>query len=230
MDNEPTTPPADETELPESLRLDKIEARILGSLIEKQATTPDVYPLTLNATVVACNQKSNRDPTMDLEPGAVGNALRRLENRDLVVGALSARSTRYEHRFDKIYGVTARQRAVLCVLMLRGPQTFNEIMTRTDRLAQFPSADDLQDTLDRLIQRSPALVVRMGASAGQREDRYMHLMSGPVSAEQFAAAARAAPSGDGGTRLADRVERLEAQVEALQRDLRELASRLPPES
>src|SRR5262249_46083125 len=140
---------------------DEVEARLLGCLIEKQATTPETYPLTANAAVVACNQKSSREPIMNLEPGAVGNALRRLEDKRLVKVTHSPRALRYEHCFEQVYGVTPRQRAVLCVLLLRGPQTLNEIHTRTDRLAQFGDGAEVQETLDRLAERSHPLVARL---------------------------------------------------------------------
>ncbi|HEY0180609.1 MAG TPA: YceH family protein [Dokdonella sp.] len=208
--------------------LDRIEARIVGSLIEKAAITPEAYPLTLNALVAACNQKTSREPIMNLEPGAIGHALRELEGRGLVrVAPASQRVLRYEHRFDAVYGVTARQRAVLGVLLLRGAQTLNELSTRTDRLAEFPSLDDLRDTLERLIQREPALAVRIPRGPGQREDRYMHLLCGAVDVDREAAiaasAADAAPSSRAD--LSERIERLEDEVRALRDELAELRGR-----
>lgn len=206
--------------------LDAIEARILGCLIEKAAITSEVYPLTLNATVAACNQKTSREPVMQLEPGAVGHSLRGLEGRGLVkVAPASQRALRYEHRFDTLYGTTVRQRAVLCVMMLRGPQTLNELLTRTDRLAEFPGLDDVRDTLDRLIQREPAYVVRLGRGAGQREDRYMHLLCGPVAADAFVAASVGTSSSAVRTGLQERVEQLEADIAALRGELTELRER-----
>ena len=208
--------------------LDPIEARILGCLVEKAAITPEVYPLTLNALVAACNQKTSREPVMNLELGAVGHALRVMEGKNLVkVAPISQRALRYEHRFDTTYGVTARQRAVLCVMMLRGPQTLSELLTRTDRLAEFPALDDVRDTLDRLIQREPAFAVRIGRGSGQREDRYMHLLCGPVAAEAFVASSLT--STQASTSRADaneRITRLEAQVEMLRSELASLQQRL----
>ena len=203
--------------------LDAIEARIIGCLIEKAAATPDAYPLTENAVVAACNQKTSREPVMQLEAGAVAHALRVLEGRHLVkVAPSSQRALRYEHRFDAIYGTTARQRAVLCVMLLRGPQTLAELLARTDRLADFPGADDVRDTLDRLAQREPALVVRIGRTHGQREDRYMHLLCGPVDEERFAAAVASEPRASSRSELADRVETLEGDVASLRAELEEL--------
>lgn len=200
--------------------LDATEARIVGCLIEKAAITPEVYPLTVNAVVAACNQKTSRDPVMALETGEVANVLRRLESRGLVrLAPASQRASRYEHRFDAVYNVTARQRAVLCVMLLRGPQTLGELFTRSERIAEFPSLDDVRDTVERLAQREPALIVRLPRGAGQREDRYMHLLGGPVD---LAAWERAAPAPAAAGGLTERVERLEADL----RDLRETVALL----
>ena len=211
--------------------LDATEARIIGCLIEKQATTPDTYPLTLNAIVVACNQKSSRDPIMDLELGKVGHTVRELETKGLIAATLGARASRYEHRFDSIYDVRPRQRVLLALLMLRGPQTVNELYARSERLSDFPDAAEVSSVLDRLIDREPALVVRIPHQAGQREDRYMHLLCGPVDVTATLPAARSerAPANDG---LLARIDLLEAQVEQLQRDLAQVQAQLQeqPES
>ena len=204
--------------------LDAIEARILGSLIEKQATTPDAYPLTLNAVVAACNQKSNREPMTSFETGEVGHALRQLEGKGLVTGTLSARASRYAHRFEIGYGVTTRQRALLALLLLRGPQTLNELFSRSERLADFPDAEEVRNVLDRLATRSPAMVVRLHRAPGQREDRYMHLLCGPVALDMAvmsdATASTKAPGG-----LAERVTELENLVAQLQEVVAELQAR-----
>lgn len=214
-------PHAAETASAEPIRLDAIEARILGSLIEKQATTPDAYPLTLNAVVTACNQKSSRDPVSDHEPGDVGHALRELEGKGLVTGSLAARASRYAHRFDAGYNVTARQRALLGLLLLRGPQTINELFSRSERLATFADAGEVRDVIERLSTREPALVACVGRASGQRDDRWMHLLCGPVSTvEPTAASATPFESGpSSGSSLGERVARLEALVERLQADL-----------
>ena len=204
--------------------LDAVEARILACLVEKAAITPEVYPLTLNALVAACNQKTSREPIMHLDPGAVANTLRRMEDRGLVkVAPSSQRALRYEHRFDAAYGVTARQRAVLCALLLRGAQTLGELFTRTERLADFPSLDVVRDTLDRLIQREPALAVRIPRGAGQREDRYMHLIGGPVDIAAHAATAPPSSAREGG--LEARIEALESEIAALKDELAALRTR-----
>lgn len=196
------------------LTLEPIEVRILGCLLEKQATTPDAYPLTLNAVVTACNQKSNREPVTHFEPGEVGHALRQLEGKGLVRGSLAARASRYAHCVDTTYNVTSRQRAVLCLLFLRGPQTLGELLTRSDRLGDFADLDDVRAVVERLCTREPALVVNMGRSAGQREDRYMHLLCGPVAASNPALAAQ--PASEADIDLVDRVAELEVLVAQLQ--------------
>jgi len=202
--------------------LNTIEARILGCLVEKEATTPETYPLTENAVVVACNQKTNREPVLELEPGEVGHALREMTDKGLVRAVHGARAQRYEHRFAQYWSVTVRQQALLAVLLLRGPQTLAELHTRSERLAEPANLDDVRQTLDRLMQRTPALVVNLGRAAGQREDRYMHLLCGPVSAADFAGAATeaSAPSKRGG--MEARLDALEAEVEALRRELEAL--------
>ena len=214
---------ADGGEVAELHVLEAIEARILGSLIEKQATTPDAYPLTLNAVVAACNQKSSRDPISQYEPGEVGHALRQLEGKGLVSGTLSARASRYAHKFETGYHVTTRQRALLALLMLRGPQTLNELYSRSERLADFPDADEVRTVLERLASRAPALVVRLQRAAGQREDRYMHLLCGTVSPDTAMqivdSPERPAPG------LSERVCQLESLVAQLQEVIAELQAR-----
>lgn len=208
-------------------QLDAVEARVIGCLIEKAALTPEVYPMTVNALVTASNQKTSRDPMMNLSVGEVGHTLRKLEDRGFVRVVHGARALRYEHRFDEVYGVTSRQRAVLCLLLLRGPQTLNELFTRADRLADFDSPDAVRDILDRLTVRTPEMIVRLPRASGQREDRYMHLLSGPVSTEAYAASV-AERSSAGGARgeLEERVERLEAELASLRETIEDLQRRL----
>lgn len=190
--------------------LTALEARVLGCLIEKAATTPEAYPLTLNATQVACNQKTSREPVMNAEPGAVGQALRTLEDKRLVRVVHGARVLRYEHTADQALNLMPRSRAVVALLLLRGPQTQNELVTRSERLADFPNAAILGDTLERLIARDPPLVVCIGRAPGQREDRYMHLLCGPVSIDDLPA-----PRAVRNDERSDRVGELEARIEAL---------------
>lgn len=203
------------------IELEAIEARILGCLIEKQATTPDAYPLTLNAVVSACNQKSNRHPMTHYEPGEVGHALRQLEGKGLVTGTLSARASRYAHRFELGYNVTLRQRALLALLMLRGPQTLNELYSRSERLSDFTDTDEVHSVLDRLASRAPALAVRLHRAPGQREERYMHLLCGPVSMDAAIDDAPDKPTSG----LVERVNQLESLVAQLQEVIAELQTR-----
>lgn len=194
--------------------LNDIEARILGSLVEKEATTPDTYPLTSNAIVLACNQKTAREPAMQLEPGEVGNTLRRLEVRGWVRSQHSGRTERYGHRIEKMLDLTRPQAALLALLMLRGPQTLHELLSRSERLASFGSIEDVQHALDRLAQRDPPLVRLLPRQGGQREDRYAHLLSGEpvVPVASFATSSSSTAS----TNLGERVAALEARVAELE--------------
>jgi len=201
-------------------QLNAVEGRILASLFEKAATTPDQYPLTVNALQLACNQKNNRDPLMQLEQGEIVHALRQLETRSWArQSSEGVRAQRWEHRFDARLGLTPRKAAVLCTLLLRGPQTLNEIHTRGERLAAFPESADVQDTLERLIEREPPLVVRLPRQPGQREERFMHLLFGPVDPEMLI-------ERSGGERAPRQSTGLEARVEALEAEVAELRAAL----
>ena len=182
--------------------LDALEARILGALVEKQATTPESYPLTVNALQLACNQKNNREPVTGYEAGGLGHALRTMEARGWVRSVHGARAQRWEHRFAQAFSITLRQQALLSLLLLRGPQTHSELAMRSERLADFDGPEAVRETLDRLEQRRPALAVRIGRAPGQREDRYMHLLGGPVGT-LLAAHSRNPPRHDGDEAEAD---------------------------
>lgn len=205
--------------------LNAIEARILGCLIEKEATTPEAYPLTANAVVVASNQKNNREPVMELELGEVGHALRGMTDKHVVRVVDGSRAQRYEHRFAQYWSVTARQQALLAVMLLRGPQTLAELHTRSERLGGTTDMDDIRLSLERLMQRTPILVVNLGRAAGQREDRYMHLLCGPVSANDFAIAANDATAPVKRSNLEARMEALESEMDALRREVDALRNR-----
>jgi uncharacterized protein len=204
----------------ERVVLTALEARVLGCLIEKAATTPDVYPLTANAVHLACNQKTSREPVMNAELGDVGHTLRTLEEKGLARVVHGARVLRHEHTVDAAMNLMPRPRAVIAMLLLRGPQTLSELHARTERLADFPDSAILGDTLERLITREPPLVIRIGRGSGQREDRYMHLLCGPVSVDSLPArrvepAAGRSSSGD-----------LEARIEVLERLVAQLQEKL----
>ena len=194
--------------------LSPVDARILASLFEKEATTPDAYPLTLNAIVLACNQKTAREPVMELEPGEVGNALRRLETRGWVKSQHTARAERYAHRLEAVLSLTRPQTALLALLMLRGPQTAYELMSRSERLARFESVEDVQYALERLSQRSPALVVALPRQSGQRGERFAHLLCGEPDVSVGSPAE--AGTGTASSPLSERVAELEQRVAELE--------------
>lgn len=204
-------------------QLTAVEARILGSLAEKEATTPDVYPLTLNAIVLACNQKTAREPLMQLEPGEVGHAVRQLENRGWLKSQHGGRADRYAHKVEGKLSLTRNHTALLTLLMLRGPQTAHELLARSERMAKFESASDVQYALERLAQREPALVAVLPRQSGQREDRYAHLLSGEPVVPALPATAPALASASTG--LSERVAVLEARVAELEARLAEITGR-----
>ncbi len=168
-------------------KLTDIQVRILGCLIEKQHTTPDQYPLTLNALKNACNQKTSRSPVVNYYEGEIGATLNELESLDLVVKAWSARAPKYEHRLPRELDIQNSAIAVLCALMLRGPQTAGELRNHTQRLHQFDDIDDVEYVLGRLSKREPALVLMLPKQAGQKEERFVHLLAGEPDLEAMAA-------------------------------------------
>ncbi|KAB7629100.1 MULTISPECIES: YceH family protein [Stenotrophomonas] len=218
----------DDTQTPALPVLSAAQARALGCLIEKEATTPDAYPLTVNAAQVAANQKTAREPVMALSAGDVHHALRQLETLGLARQQYSSRAERYEHRAGAALDLTRQQLAILGLLLLRGPQTLNELLTRSERLVRFQDVDELRHHLERMIQRGMA--VQLPRASGQREDRYMHLLAGPVDVQALAEQYRSAPSGAGGGGatpvLESRVQQLEATVAELQEQLAELRAQL----
>lgn len=210
--------------------LDAAQARVLGCLVEKQATTPDVYPLTVNAALSAANQKTAREPLMALEQGVVHRALRELESLGLARQQFSSRAERYEHRLDGFFTLTRQQTALLALLLLRGPQTVGELFARSERLHRFADAEEVRHQLERLCTREPALALQLPRGPGQREDRFMHLLGGPVDAEALAASARSnAVAGNAAadnSALEARVAELETQLAQLQQQLEDVLTRL----
>jgi uncharacterized protein YceH (UPF0502 family) len=201
--------------------LSAIEARILGCLIEKQATTPETYPLTVNAVVLACNQKTSREPLMSLTEGQVGQGLRSLEGRGLTRLVMGGRADRWEQRADKTLELVKPQVALIGLLLLRGPQTLNELLTRSNRLFQFDDVAEVQHQLERLAARGLAFL--LPRQAGQREDRYMHLIGEPADLEALLAARSQADSTPRSSGADDsRIAELEARVAALEERLARL--------
>lgn len=196
--------------------LNPFEIRVLGCLMEKQLLTPDVYPLTLNALQSAANQKSSREPVMALEPVEINRALKMLEEKGLARRVPGSRTERFEHMAGKRFRLTARQSALLALFLLRGPQTLNELLTRTERMAGFPDVDAVREELDMPIGLRPPLVKEIGRAPGQREDRYAHLLAGDVDVSDLPA--RPAPRPPASTALSEleeRVRQLEEEVAAL---------------
>jgi uncharacterized protein YceH (UPF0502 family) len=195
---------------------DAVEIRVLGCLIEKQRTTPDVYPLTLNALRLACNQSTNRDPVVDYDENTIRGAIDRLVQRKWATLASwsNRRSMKYRHTLDSALGLDDAEMAVLDVLMLRGAQTPGELKTRTERLHRFEGMDDLGETLERLIERQ--LAARLERQPGQREERYRHLVGGGEILDGEVESTPEPVASDG---LEQRVERLEREVAELREAL-----------
>jgi uncharacterized protein YceH (UPF0502 family) len=213
--------------------LDPVQTRVLGSLIEKEITTPENYPLSLNALVNACNQKSSREPVMELTESEVRQALNTLEDEQLVSTAHDSRVPKYEHRIRTVLNLRRDETAALCLLMLRGPQTAGEIRGRSERLFAFDDIAAAQTTLERLASREPSgeaapsasgpLTVLLPRQPGSREARYAHLLSGVPDVTALAAQPAASPreSAD-----AARISRLEEEVATLTSAVHALEQRL----
>jgi uncharacterized protein YceH (UPF0502 family) len=205
--------------------LNAAEARVLGALIEKDITTPDYYPLSLNALINACNQKNNREPVTSFDEDTVRLALRNLSDKRLAGPASGAdgRVTKYEHRVQEVFNFTRQETALVCVLLLRGPQTPGELRGRTERMYQFEHLDDVLTGLQQLMRREPPLAKALGRRPGTKEIRYAHLLSGDV--EAWEPTAETTHSGH----IADeneRVAHLEEQVATLQAEVAELKQQM----
>jgi len=209
--------------------LSEVEVRILGALIEKAATTPDLYPLSMSALIAACNQLTSRDPVMQLAEPAVAEAIVTLRRRSLLraIQPAGSRVTKYMHLLDEALSLDARELAVLGVLMLRGQQTAGELHQRTARLAEFAGIPEVEATLDGLIAREPeALVARLPRRAGQKEGRFAHLMSGePAVSEGLDGAGVASAAVEGAAPSAATGGR-DAALAALEQAVHELRSEL----
>jgi uncharacterized protein YceH (UPF0502 family) len=203
--------------------LNDVETRVLGSLVEKDVTTPDYYPLSLNALINACNQKNNRDPVMNLDEEAVRQALNTLQEKRFAGPTSSAdsRVTKYEHRMQEAFNFTRGETAVLCVLLLRGSQTPGELRSRTERMHRFEDLTEVQSTLQRLMQRDPPLARVLPRQPGTKEARYKHLLAGDVEEAEDVARAPT-PASAASTSDAGRMNRLENEVADIRKEVADL--------
>jgi len=200
------------------------EVRVLGALVEKEATTPEYYPLSLNALVNACNQKNNREPVMQLDEDAVREALHGLEQDGLAGPARGAdsRVTKYEHHLGEVFNFTRGETALFCVLLLRGPQTPGELRGRTERMHRFEEIEDVLSMLQRLMQREPPLVAPLPRQPGTKEIRYTHLLAGEPEAAVLHTSANQASAVQENSRL----QQLEAEIATLREEIADLRARL----
>lgn len=199
------------------MELSAMEARVLGALIEKEINTPEYYPLSLNALIAACNQKSSREPVMELSEEEVRSSLRHLEDIGYTSTAHDSRVLKFEHRVRTILNLRRDETAVLCLLLLRGPQTPGELRTRADRMYTFDDLAAVQSTLTRMVERETPLAVLLPRQPGAREARYAHLLCGMPETSEVAAPVKASsPS---------RLEELEARIAALEARVAELETK-----
>ncbi|MCX7248824.1 MAG: YceH family protein [Burkholderiales bacterium] len=206
------------------MTLTPIEARVVGTLMEKARTVPDSYPLTLNSLLLGCNQKSSREPLMELDEAQVASALDTLTSAGLVRSVSGGRSARYEHNFQRGMGVFEQSAVLLGVLMLRGPQTAAELRLNTERWYKFADISSVEGFLDELQDRSAEkggpLVIKLARAPGAREQRWAHLLCGPVDPGQIGS------TGTGGGNNAERIEKLEAEVAQLRETVQKLCQEL----
>ena len=205
-----------------NILLNDVEIRVLGSLVEKESTTPDYYPLSLNALLHACNQKSNRDPWMNLDEDAVREALHTLNEKGLagVTSTAESRVAKFEHRLGEAFNFNRPETAVLCVLFLRGPQTPGELRGRGERLYRFDDLGQVQSALQRLMTREPPLVKMLRRQPGTKEARYAHLLAGDV--ETWEPEPAREPAVTRSSIDSERITRLEEEVTGLQKEVADL--------
>jgi len=213
--------------------LSDMEARVLGALMEKQLATPDAYPLTLNSLQLACNQKTSREPVTAYEVGPLQACLNDLQARALVSVDWGARAARFDQRLTRVYSMDRAAQALLCIMLLRGPQTLNELLTRTQRLYEFPSTAEIADKLQQLCAKTRPWFVHLPRLAGQREDRYAQLFCGvpELSAPTHTNEQTSGAINSDMVKLQARIAQLERQVAALQSQVIDLgATPVEPEN
>jgi len=202
--------------------LSPVAARVLGSLVEKEITTPEYYPLSMNALANACNQKNNREPVMNLDEDQIRQALHQLEDDGLAGPArgTDSRVAKYEHRMQEVFNFTRGEIAVVCVLLLRGPQTPGELRGRSERMHRFEELSDVQSTLQRLMQREPPLAKVLPRQPGTKEARFAHLFSGePAEVVATVETIEYAGTGSG-------MAQMEAEIAALREEVAELRAQV----
>jgi hypothetical protein len=205
--------------------LTDIEVRVLGSLVEKQITTPEYYPLTLNALTLACNQKNNRHPVTSYDETAVAQALESLREKNLayVFYGSTSRVPKYKHVLPEVMHLSQPELALMCVLLLRGPQTTGELATRAFRMYEFSGLEEVEATLNGLITREPdPLVTRLSRQPGQKEARFAHLLAGAVNVDAFNETEGASTASAPRRHASDRVQELERELEVVKGEVKAL--------
>jgi uncharacterized protein len=219
--NSHDTEPQDDNKTELEPMLTAIQARILGALMEKQLTTPDAYPLTLNSLVLACNQKTSREPTSNYEPGELQRCVSAMQDIKWIEVDYGSRAARYGQRLTRVLGVDKATQALLTIMLLRGPQTLSELLTRTQRMFDFVNLQGLEEKMEQLCAKTTPIVVHIPRMQGQREDRYMHLLCGKPDLSAIAAMTNSTRNSsptenDNIPALEQKIENLESQVKHLQ--------------
>ena len=213
-----------DTQTEDQAMLSAMDARVLGALMEKQLTTPDQYPLTLNSLQLACNQKTSREPVSNYESGTLQRCVSELQDRQLIAVDYGARAARYDQRLTRVLSVDKATQAILTVLLLRGAQTVAEILTRTQRMFDFGSPQALEEKLQSLCVKTKPLVVHIPRLPGQREDRYTHLLCGKPDLAAIAAMQNASNSTNRGNdehsaQLEQKIQQLETRIDLLEKQV-----------
>lgn len=213
--------PTDNPQSPNEALLNDMEARVLGSLMEKQLTTPDQYPLTLNSLQLACNQKTSREPVTNYDSGPLQRCVSELQDRQLIAVDYGSRAARYDQRLTRVLSVDKATQAILTVMLLRGAQTVAEILTRTQRMVEFASPQALEEKLQSLCVKTKPLVIHIPRLPGQREDRYTHLLCGQpdISAIAAQAAANKSASSDARADQEEKILSLELRIATLEKQV-----------